>query len=256
MCRNQWVIPGRQTPVISGCGALEKIGELIRQLGLTGRGIGVWEDDTFRRVVKRPKVFRNVLFDDEQLFCDSQAIEYLRKQSVEEGDYFIAVGGEALQSVTKILAKESDMPYIAVPSCAFGLGMASSAAVLDTESGPCRAEGAEPAAVVIDTQIIAEANESIALGAIQELVRYAGLTAYRRAGAIAAGYRWDEELTAQRQRAMDAAFRTCNGLLRRKKPEAFESLCRALIVCGVSEEAGEMPLYPARLHFLSEHAEG
>lgn len=240
-------------PVLIGQGVSGETDRVARSLGLTGPGVAVYDDDAYRRLAGKPHVFRSILFDHEQLFCDRESQHYLSRQCVEEGSWLVAVGGEAVFSIVKLVAREAGMPWLAVPTSAFGLGMASRQAEEISPLGLRRVPGNAPHAILADTTLMSQAEESLALIAVRELIDRTALLARNRAQALAAGYPWPQTLHDCQQRAIDAALGVCNTGLRRHDPDAYARLCEALVICGLAEDAAPLNREnPGRLGFLSE----
>lgn len=241
-------------PYFIGQGAAQAVAMAVKELHLKGRGVAVYDDDTYRALEEKPDVFRVVLFDHQQLFCDQQSLFYLRKQSLGEADFLIGIGGEAIQAITKLIAAEGHLPYIAVPSCAYGTSMATAMAQRQGAAGMMEMKGALPAAVIADTSLIARASEGVTLGAVRELIDRMGSLTVARARSIAAGYAWDQALMGTQTEAIDAALAQCNEALRNGRREAYEKLLLALILCGSADSRQDAlaASYPARLCFLNE----
>ena len=242
------LIPTNGIPLIARPGALSCADSLVSFLGLTGRGIAVYDDDSFRAAGPKPAVFRSILFDNEQLKVNDLSLHYLRKQCEQEGNWLIAIGGEAVISITKLVAAATHMPWISAPVCAFGTGIASDMALMETPLGLTRSKGCLPTAVLADTGLMALADRSITLGAIRELADYAGQLAENRAVALACGYKLDEASLAERQKAIDVALRRCSAGLGPKDNEAYIALCSVLVLCG--QAGSPLPSDPRRLHHL------
>ena len=232
---------------------IAELDQIVKSLGLKGHGMAVYDDESYRVISPKPKVFRSVMFDNEQLFSDDLSLHYLRKQSVQEGDFYIAIGGESIQSIVKIVASEAHMPYIACPTCAYGMDMASGWADRCTQFGLRREQGDAPVAILVDTAYCAKAEDSITAGAIREMIDYSGKLAETRAMAIAGGYSWNEDAYLILNGYMDAALEKCNSSLRYGCKEAYRKLAEALIACGIFDQ--EYPIddiYPVRLNYLNE----
>lgn len=242
-------------PVIIGENAIEKANDLMKELELTGAGFAIYDDDAYRCIQNKPRVFRNLLYDNEQLYCDQQALDFLfyTEQKANEADYFVAIGGEEIQSIVSMLAAMRKLPYIAIPTSAFGTGISSGLASFSGKKGLYRKEGRLPCAVIADTRLMASADDSIATGAVHELIDRTELLARGRAIALACNYPWNEEAEKMQNEAINNALRSFNVGLRLKSPEAYEALAEALILCGLCESKGKIPSQiPARLNYLNE----
>ena len=244
-------------PIVIEPDAIRQADEIIRRLELTGKGVALYDDDSYNAIADKPNVFRNLLYDSEQLYCDAQSVDFLHytEQHIEECSFVVAVGGEAIQGIAKVICLQMHMPLIAVPTGAYGIDIASR---YTDYSGPCgleRVEGTTPVAVIADTRLMAQAAESITLGGVRELIDRYALLARGKAIALAAGYEWNQKIAELQQQAILAALAEVNVGLRLGKASAYERLCEALIACGLAENA--CPLcsdYPARLNFLQEKA--
>ena len=226
-----------RTPVLIGPGAFARLDEMISMLGWTGKGVMVCEDQMIWTQKDRPHVFRTIPFDPEQLYVNPRSRFYLRMQLAGEASWLIAAGGEAVQGLTKLAAREFHIPYIAAPTCAYGSSFAASCTDLDDAGGYRRAVGAAPSAIVADTLLAA--SSGIPFGALRELIDRAAALARSRAFALASGYVWNQQSAEDQQYAIDRALRCCSNGLREGDPSAFNALYSALVICGLSGEVNK-----------------
>lgn len=149
--------------VVVGSGALEQVGSVARDLGLTGSA-GVVTGPSTRGIAgdRVADVLSDDGFDSDVEVTDSVDSETVERVSDRlDVDFFVGVGGGRSIDTAKLAAHERGVPFLSIPTAASHDGVASNRASL-RDSGSSKSVAVEaPLAVVADTSVISDAPERL-----------------------------------------------------------------------------------------------
>ena len=142
--------------VLVGDGAIDRVGDVLSDLGLDGRAL-VITSPTPREVAAGTVL--DEIDDVEVVVIESPNAETIERvtEAGADADYLVGVGGGSPIDVAKLVSERLDVRFLAVPTTASHDGIASGRASIPDGEHRHSIAAAPPLAVVADTGIIANA---------------------------------------------------------------------------------------------------
>ncbi|RLI89841.1 MAG: NAD(P)-dependent glycerol-1-phosphate dehydrogenase [Candidatus Altiarchaeales archaeon] len=142
--------------VIVGEGAIEKIGDLVRELALVGNSLVIADANTAKIAGDRVKsdlgseiyILRRSIDRDIQF-----AIDLIKEKNI---GYLVGVGGGTVIDITKVCAYKTEIPFLSVPTAASHDGITSPQASLKGRK-PVSIRVHSALGILADTEIIRKA---------------------------------------------------------------------------------------------------
>jgi glycerol-1-phosphate dehydrogenase [NAD(P)+] len=215
--------------VVIGNGALDKIGDICKELGLKGSA-GFFSGPT---VVK---VFGTRVLDILQSYDYDVDINILPKKinnsqlsNLKKYDFTVGVGGGRIIDAAKVVAKRKGVPFISVPTAVSHDGIASDRAVIDTYSVPA----VMPTAIVIDIDVIKDSPYRLtASGCADVISKLTAVADWELAHRKKGEYISEYAATINRKSAELIMSRAKS--IRNLDKKGLRSLVEALVFSGVS----------------------
>jgi glycerol-1-phosphate dehydrogenase [NAD(P)+] len=142
--------------VIVGDGAVDKVKELMAELGLSGKALVLADDNTTKIAGDR---VRDLLDAEAHILSGSMdegiaaSVAFVKKKRMK---YVVGVGGGTVIDTTKVCAFKSKVPYVSIPTAASHDGITSPQASLKGEN-PVSMKVHAAHGIVADTEIIRKA---------------------------------------------------------------------------------------------------
>ncbi len=147
--------------VLVGEGAIEKVAELCRGVGLQGKALVVADETTYALAGERVfEVLKREFKVEKKLIEGATRGEVDSVGAVVEKEgisFLVGVGGGTVIDVAKLASKECSLEFLSVPTTASHDGIASSRASIKGADGTVSIEAHAPLAIIADTQIIRKA---------------------------------------------------------------------------------------------------
>lgn len=141
--------------VVVGEGAIEKVADVARELGLRGNALIVCDKNT------RKVAGENVAKKLGGVIIEHESIEQInRETTLKEASYLVAIGGGTIIDAVKVASHETAIPFISIPTAASNDGIVSPMATIH-KGKPVSVHAVCPIAVIADTNIIRNAPKRL-----------------------------------------------------------------------------------------------
>ncbi len=167
--------------VLVGPDAVYEVDDIVAELGLHGKPL-ILCDETTRdiagNIVSVELNADNTVIDE----VNEETLNNLKKKVAEEKiEYVVGVGGGKILDAGKVVAFESKLPFISVPTAASHDGIASPQASLKMDR-PTSVQVHSPLGVIADTNVIAKAPKKLlASGCADAISNYTAVLDWRLA---------------------------------------------------------------------------
>lgn len=148
--------------VLVGHGTLPKITDMCKGFNFRGSGMIVTGGQTYNSAGKLVEEYMVDAGYDISVHKTGAANMANVEKIVEEAserhvEFLLAIGGGSKIDLTKLAAKELDVPFVSIPTSAAHDGIASGRASLKSDLGPKSVDAYTPMGILADTAIIAKA---------------------------------------------------------------------------------------------------
>jgi glycerol-1-phosphate dehydrogenase [NAD(P)+] len=220
---------GLPKKVIIGNGALDKIGDLCKELDLRG-SVGFFTGPHVLKVYGRRALDILQSYDyDLNITVLPKKIENSHLANLKKSDFTIGVGGGRIIDAAKVVAKREGIPFISVPTAVSHDGIASDRAVIDTYSIPA----VMPTAIVIDIDVIRDSPYRLtASGCADVISKLTAVADWELAHKETGEYISDYAATINKKSAELIMSRAMS--IKNLDKKGLRSLIEALVFSGVS----------------------
>ena len=238
-CGARHEIPTRAAIVERG--ALMRVGELLRALGLAGRALVVCDERTreaagreIERALQSDGVpFRLFVVPGESPKADGETASLVASAAEPDDAYIISVGSGTVTDLSKWAAFGRDIPQRSVATAPSMNGYASGIAALTIDGLKCTKAVKPPLAVIADVDVLSRAPMPMIQAGLGDLVSKPVCGADWLISSRISGDRFCERPSAilreVRQRIASRA-----GALPARDPDAIAALAKGLILSGIS----------------------
>lgn len=161
-----------------------------------------------------------LVLDAEGLRADNLAVEIVENNMEEDIDLILAVGSGTIHDISRYVAHKYRIPFISVPTAASADGFVSTEAVMTWDGKEQSIPASAPMYVFADTNIFANAPESLTASGVSVLTeKYDGHS--------------ERQLSEAEEKAVKAA-RGCVRGIADGDEEAYEKLMYALLLSGLA----------------------
>ncbi len=139
-------------------GCLSKIDEYIKNCGLSGYGVAIYDENTYRATEGlHPSVSKEIILSPNGLHADNHGVALAMAELPEKCDYLIAVGSGTVHDITRYIAYNKGLPFVSCPTAASVDGFCSSVAAMTWDGFKKTFTAVAPKIVVADLDIISKA---------------------------------------------------------------------------------------------------
>lgn len=137
---------------------LSKISTYIESYGLSGYGVAIYDENTYRATEgKHPKAREEIILSPKGLHADNHGVALAMEQLPSECDYLIAVGSGTIHDITRYCAYTKNIPFVSCPTAASVDGFCSSVAAMTWDGFKKTFTAVAPKIVIADLDIISKA---------------------------------------------------------------------------------------------------
>lgn len=159
--------------VIMGPEVLEDTSEIVRDIGLGGRGFLVADETTYEIAGRKiEETLRKSKINAEHSTiskADKKTVDNIRRKA-ESYDFLMGVGGGKCIDVAKSTSFKEDKPFISVPTAASHDGISSSRASIKGRGKKTSVKARPPIAVIADTQIISDSPSRLTAAGCGDMI--------------------------------------------------------------------------------------
>lgn len=171
------------------------------------------------------------IFKERRLEPDEKAVGSLVLHYDAKSDIIIAIGSGVINDISKILAYQTNTPYVIVASAAFMDGYAAGSSSMAIDGVKVTVPAKSPDVIIGDINILNGAPIHMAKAGLGDmLAKYVSICEWRLSNLINGEY-YCEEVAEFTRQSLRACVNGANGLLDRN-PESMKMLFEGLINCG------------------------
>jgi Glycerol dehydrogenase and related enzymes len=147
--------------VLIGHNAIHQVVDVCQSLRFGKKGIIITGQDTYKAAGCEIEERMSKEYDLKTIFTGNATPENVKEVSEtvksHEATFMLAIGGGSKIDISKIVAKDLDLPFVSVPTSVSHDGIASDRASLKSDSGAQSVEAVAPIGIIADTTVINEA---------------------------------------------------------------------------------------------------
>ena len=171
------------------------------------------------------------IFKERRLEPDEKAVGSLVLHYDAKSDIIIAIGSGVINDISKILAYQTNTPYVIVASAAFMDGYAAGSSSMAIDGVKVTVPAKSPDVIIGDINILNGAPIHMAKAGLGDmLAKYVSICEWRLSNLINGEY-YCEEVAEFTRQSLRACVNGAKGLLDRN-PESMKMLFEGLINCG------------------------
>ena len=218
--------------------ALEKLPELLQQPGYANykKPLVICDNNTFKAAGSRVVEMLGcgcIELSAENLHANEKAVEKVSLQLPADVDLLLAVGSGTIHDITRYVAHEKNLPFIAVPTAASVDGFVSTVAAMTWYGFKQSFSSSSPICVIADSSIFSKAPYRLTASGISDLLgKYTALADWRIAHILTGEYLC-ERIFALTKNAVDIVATSLDAL-RGGEAEAYEKLMYGLLLSGLA----------------------
>ena len=223
-----------------GRNALQRLPAMLRRLGFHKAYLAA-DVNTWQAAGKKAAAilssegfaFASFVLPDSELVPDEAAVGALLLHMPQDADVVLAVGAGTINDLCKYTSRLKGLPYIIVATAPSMDGFVSSGAALIVNHVKVTYEAHGPAAVLADTEILAQAPmEMITAGLGDMLGKYTCLLDWKLAHLITGEY-YCEHVEGMVRTALRTILAQ-SSRIRERNPEVIGAITEALVLTGIS----------------------
>ena len=223
-----------------GRGALERLPELLLGLGFhkayIAADVNTWEAAGKKAaaiLASRGFAFESFVLPDPELVPDEAAVGALLLHMPQDADMVLAVGSGTINDLCKYISRLRGLPYVILATAPSMDGFVSAGAALIVDHVKVTYEAQGPAAVLADTEILAQAPmEMITAGLGDMLGKYTCLLDWKLAHIITGEY-YCEHVEGMVRTALRTML-SQSSRIRERDPEVIGAITEALVLTGIA----------------------
>ena len=171
------------------------------------------------------------IFKERRLEPDEKAVGSLVLHYDAKSDIIISIGSGVINDISKILAYQTNTPYVIVASAAFMDGYAAGSSSMAIDGVKVTVPAKSPDVIIGDINILSGAPIHMAKAGLGDmLAKYVSICEWRLSNLINGEY-YCEEVAEFTRQSLRACVNGAKGLLDRN-PESMKMLFEGLINCG------------------------
>ncbi len=230
--------------VIIATGALDRLPEVLTELGLTGKALLVADANTYQAagrpaegiLTQAGRDVTELLIEPESGQSDVEATDepvQLVQQDAADFDYLIAVGSGTVNDIVKLAATRLGIPYVLVATAASMTGYSSGIAAIRSGGIKRTIPATPPLAIIADIEVIASAPAQMRAAGVGDLIsRSPSSTDWKLASLLRGDYfcPWIAQLAEQ----ADQQCRRAVCQIRQGRQDTLELLMSGLVLAGIA----------------------
>jgi len=215
-------------------GASGRLGELLRELGVSGRRCAIYDAHTYEaKGLCRPRAEREIVLPPEGLHANEDSTAEVLRRLPPDTELLIAVGGGTVHDITRYCAKHRGLPFVSVPTAASCDGFCSTVAAMTWEGCKNTMQCVAPVLVAADTDVFRQAPAYLTASGVGDMLgKYTALADWRIARVLTGEplcRRIYDIMASAVKRVWDSAPDAADG-----SREAFEAVMAGLLMSGLA----------------------
>ncbi len=174
-----------------------------------------------------------VVLEAKKLYADEHGVEQIISQLTSKASILLAVGAGTIHDLTRYVAKEKNIPFVAVPTAASVDGFVSTVAAMTMGGFKVTYPAVSPIAVFADTEVFIKAPYRLTASGVADLLgKYTALLDWQTAHLLTDEYICERVVQIE----FEAVQKVADSLQSIKKGDeaAYENLMYALILSGLA----------------------
>lgn len=215
-------------------GCLKEIDKYIKDYGLKGISVAVYDENTFKATSDRhPKVDYEVILPQNNLHANEHGVDLLLEKLPPKVDYLIAIGAGTVHDITRYCAYSKKIDFVSCPTAASVDGFCSSVAAMTWHGCKKTLTAVAPKIVVADLDIIKNAPIRLAKSGFGDMVgKYIALTDWK-IGNILLNEFYCERIAGMTMDATKEVIASLDGIIKGEE-SAYEKLTYGLLLSGLA----------------------
>ena len=213
--------------------ALKDLEKYVEQMGIAGKGVAVFDENTREATEGYFTAFSQVILPAVGLHADERGVALLEAALPADTDYLIAVGSGTVHDIVRYVSYRKELPFVSCPTAASVDGFCSSVAAMTWEGAKRTLTAKAPVLVVADTAILRKAPLRLSRSGFGDMIgKFVALADWKMAHILRSEYYCERiaEMTREATRAVtDAASGIAAG-----EAEAYERLAFGLCLSGIA----------------------
>ena len=216
----------------SGC--LKDVTAYMRQYGMEGYCVAVYDENTYRATADRhPQVDAQVVLPAEDLHANEHGVALLLEALPEETEIIIAVGAGTVHDISRYCAYTRNIDFVSCPTAASVDGFCSSVAAMTWHGCKKTLTAVAPKIVVADLDVIKNAPIRLAKSGFGDMVgKYIALTDWKIGNILTGEYHCDR-IAQMTFAATEAVIQSIDGIVAGEE-SAYENLTYGLLLSGLA----------------------
>lgn len=215
-------------------GCLKNISAYMRQNGIHGYCVAVYDDITYRATANRhPQVDAEVILPAEDLHANEFGVALLVEKLPKETEIILAIGAGTIHDLSRYCAYKKNIVFVSCPTAASVDGFCSTVAAMTWNGCKKTMTAVAPKIVVADLDIIRNAPIRLAKSGFGDMVgKYISLTDWKISNILANEYYCDRiaKMTFQ---ATETVIDSIDGIIAGEE-RAYQNLVYGLLLSGLA----------------------
>jgi glycerol-1-phosphate dehydrogenase [NAD(P)+] len=225
--------------VLIESGAIRQVNGFLEAYGIDQYPVVICDTHTYeaagRLVLEQLKSEHKdvIILDAEGLHADEHGVAKIIENLKENPSVLLAVGAGTIHDLTRYVAKEKQIPFVAIPTAASVDGFVSTVAAMTIKGFKVTYPAVSPLAVFADTDIFIKAPYRLTASGIADLLgKYTAILDWQTAHLLTDEYICEKVVKIE----LDAVKKAAEELeaLKEGRKEAYENLMYALILSGLA----------------------
>ena len=231
-CGKEHKMETRFSIVERGC--LENLTAYMREYGLVGTTVAVYDENTYKATADRhPTVDFEVILDPADLHANEHGVARLEEKLPSDAEILIAIGSGTVHDITRYCAYTKKARFVSCPTAASVDGFCSSVAAMTWNGCKKTLTAVAPEIVVADTEVFMNAPIRLTRAGFGDMIgKYIALTDWKIAN-ILVGEFYCERIAKLTLEATIAVLGAVDGIIE-QKAEAYEKLMYGLLLSGLA----------------------
>lgn len=215
-------------------GCLAKVGQYMKEYGLTGYTVAVYDENTYRATQGlHPRADLEVILDPKDLHANEHGVQLLARQLPSQTQVLIAVGGGTIHDITRYNAWERGIDFVSCPTAASVDGFCSSVAAMTWKGCKKTLTCVAPKIVLADIDVIRNAPLYLAKSGFGDMIgKFVALTEWKMAHELTGEF-YCQRIAQLTMDATQAVLNSAEGILHRDA-ESYEKLVGGLLLSGIA----------------------
>lgn len=220
-------------------GALSKVQEFLREEGIWEEPVLICDTNTYHAAGKalQDLIIMGekdlIVLDSHKLHADEKGIKGITDKLKPGATVLIAIGAGTIHDLTRYVAKEYDLPFIAVPTAASVDGFVSTVAAMTLNGFKVTSPAVSPLAVFADTTIFSKAPYYLSASGFADLLgKHTALLDWEISNLLTGEYIC-KKVIAMEKEAVEKAEESAKDIQSGHK-KAYECLMEGLILSGLA----------------------